>query len=197
MHSLIFSHTLSRKSTHTHTYTHTHNHTHTLIDRVWSSSLDFSEHLPTSTVSAVYLPPSLLGKSCFSPTLLWPKGQAAASGAVSESLFSKSCCVITGAVTRKRGGKKEASSVKHVQVSIKFICIATARQWRDLRLMRPSCGLVTVAMLVPGRCWEAPQTKSSLKVPFVMPNGARVLRAALASFVLFGISLKETENVQA
>lgn len=61
--------------------------------------------------------------------------------------------------------------------------------------MWPSCGLVTVVVLVPGRCWEAPQTRSSLRVPFVMPNGARVLMAALASFVLFGISLTETESI--
>lgn len=31
-----------------------------------------------------------------------------------------------------------------------------------------SCGLVTVVVLVPGCFWEAPQTRSSLKVPFVV-----------------------------
>lgn len=69
----------------------------TLINRVWSSSLNFPLF--------IFLCP-VWGKSCFSsPNVLWPKGQAA-SGTVSENSFNKSCCVVTGAVTRKEEKKK-------------------------------------------------------------------------------------------
>lgn len=42
----------------------------------------------------------------------------------------------------------------------------------------------------PEVCAERLQGLDLLKVHFVMPNGARVSRATLATFVLFGISLK-------
>lgn len=158
---------------------------HTLINRVWSSSLSENYQLqlfPCCLSSSV----PFGGKSCSSPTLLWPKGQAAAaaaSGTVStESIFSKSCCVITGALTRKRGKKKLLQS-NMFKPPYELVCIATARQWR--RLMKPSCGLVTVVVLVPGRCSEAPQTRSSLKVPSVMPKWSQSLEGSSSDLCSF------------
>ena len=101
---LLCSTALTDEQFHFLSHVHEAGNVHTLIDRVWSSSVDFSEQI--LLLSAAYLPLSLLRKSSFSPTLHGPKGQVAASGAVSVNVryFSANhVFVITGAVSRKRG----------------------------------------------------------------------------------------------